>query len=70
LQLNNKIKKVSKLKIKPYMVIGITVRTISENNQAGKDIADLWGKFMKMFWMQFLAKLITRCLFDNKKWQS
>lgn len=37
---------MSKVKIEPFKVIGISVRTTNENNQAGKDIADLWGKFM------------------------
>ena len=37
---------MSKIKIEPFKVIGISVRTTNENNQAAKDIADLWGKFM------------------------
>lgn len=37
---------MSKVKIEPFKVIGISVRTTNENNQAAKDIADLWGKFM------------------------
>lgn len=28
------------------MIIGISVRTTNENNQAAIDITDLWGKFM------------------------
>ena len=28
------------------MIIGISVRTTNENNQAAKDIGDLWGRFM------------------------
>jgi predicted transcriptional regulator YdeE len=35
-----------KLKVEPFQVIGISVRTTNENNQAAKDIGDLWGKFM------------------------
>lgn len=30
----------------PFKVIGIAVRTTNENDQAAKDIAELWGKFM------------------------
>lgn len=37
---------MNKVKIEPFKVIGISVRTTNENNQAAKDIADLWGKFM------------------------
>lgn len=37
---------MNKVKIEPFMVIGISVKTTNENNQAAKDIADLWGKFM------------------------
>mgnify|MGYP001207990107 CR=1 FL=1 len=37
---------MSKIKIEPFIVIGISVRTTNESNQAATDIADLWGKFM------------------------
>lgn len=37
---------MDKVKIEPFKVIGISVRTTNENNQATKDIADLWDKFM------------------------
>ncbi len=37
---------MQKVKIEPFKVIGITVRTTNENEQASKDIADLWQKFM------------------------
>lgn len=32
--------------IKSFNVIGISVRTTNENGQAGKDIPELWAKFM------------------------
>ncbi|MBC6110225.1 GyrI-like domain-containing protein [Pedobacter fastidiosus] len=32
--------------IKSFNVIGISVRTTNENGQAGKDIQELWAKFM------------------------
>jgi predicted transcriptional regulator YdeE len=35
------------VKIKPFSVIGISVRTTNENNQAATDIGALWGKFMQ-----------------------
>ncbi len=37
---------MDKVKIEPFKIIGISVRTTNENNQAAKDIADLWGKFV------------------------
>lgn len=35
------LKKMDKVKIQPFKVIGISVRTTNENNQAAKDIGDL-----------------------------
>lgn len=37
---------MQKVKIEPFNLIGISIRTTNENGQAGKDIAALWGKFM------------------------
>ena len=37
---------MEKLNMEPFNVIGISVRTTNENNQAATEIADLWGKFM------------------------
>ena len=37
---------MSKQKIQPFSVIGISVRTTNENGQAGQDIPALWNKFM------------------------
>ncbi|GAA0879996.1 GyrI-like domain-containing protein [Algoriphagus jejuensis] len=37
---------MDKVKIEPFKVIGISVRTTNENGKAAKEIADLWGKFM------------------------
>lgn len=34
------------VEIEPFKLIGISVRTTNENNQAAKDIADLWQKFL------------------------
>jgi len=34
------------VKIEPFKVIGISVRTTNENGQGAKDIGALWGKFM------------------------
>lgn len=32
--------------IKPFSIIGISVRTTNENGQSGQDIPALWGRFM------------------------
>lgn len=37
---------MNNVKIEPFKVIGISVRTTNENGRAAKEIADLWGRFM------------------------
>ncbi len=37
---------MDKVTIKAFTVIGISIRTTNENEQAGKDIGALWNKFM------------------------
>lgn len=37
---------MKKVKVEAFHVIGISVRTTNENNQAAQDIPALWGKFM------------------------
>ncbi|TXI96843.1 MAG: AraC family transcriptional regulator [Chryseobacterium cucumeris] len=37
---------MNNVKIEPFKVIGISVRTINENGQAGKDIPVLWEKMI------------------------
>jgi predicted transcriptional regulator YdeE len=37
---------MKKVKIEPFKVIGISVRTTNENDQAAKEIAELWERFM------------------------
>nr|WP_313819639.1 effector binding domain-containing protein [uncultured Allomuricauda sp.] len=34
------------VKIEPFNIIGISIRTTNENEQASKEIAELWDKFM------------------------
>ncbi|EPR68266.1 GyrI-like domain-containing protein [Cyclobacterium qasimii] len=34
------------VEIEPFKIIGISIKTTNENDQATKDIAALWGKFM------------------------
>ncbi|MCD7971868.1 MAG: effector binding domain-containing protein [Candidatus Azobacteroides sp.] len=44
----NHIKKnnMEKVQVKPFCVVGISVKTTNENNQGAKDIPELWQKFM------------------------
>lgn len=37
---------MNRVNIEPFKIIGISVRTTNQNNQAAKDIAGLWSKFM------------------------
>ena len=41
-----KLKKMQKVKIEPFKVIGIKVRTSNANGQAATDIGELWQRFM------------------------
>lgn len=34
------------VKIEPFNIVGISIRTTNENGQASEEIAELWGKFM------------------------
>ncbi len=34
------------VKIEPFNIIGIAIRTTNENGQASREIAELWGKFI------------------------
>lgn len=34
------------VKIEPFNLIGIEIRTTNENGKSSKDIAELWGRFM------------------------
>jgi predicted transcriptional regulator YdeE len=37
---------MQKVKIEPFNIIGISIRTTNENGQASKEIAELWSRFM------------------------
>jgi len=37
---------MQEVKIEPFKVIGIAVRTTNENGKSAQDIGQLWGKFM------------------------
>jgi predicted DNA-binding transcriptional regulator YafY/predicted transcriptional regulator YdeE len=44
--LHQKNNDVQTVKIEPFKVIGIAIRTTNEHGQAAQDIGELWGKFM------------------------
>jgi predicted transcriptional regulator YdeE len=37
---------MGKVKVEPFKIIGLSVRTTNENNQMANDIGALWGRFM------------------------
>ena len=37
---------MQKVKIEPFNLVGLAIRTTNENGQAAQEIADLWGRFM------------------------
>lgn len=37
---------MEKIKVEPFKLIGISIRTTNKNGQAAKEIAKLWGRFM------------------------
>ncbi len=56
------------VKINPFKVIGIVIRTTNENGQSAEDIGQLWGKFMS----EAIAKKIPNkvdsdifCIYTN-----
>ncbi|MFZ1257788.1 MAG: hypothetical protein WAR77_15620 [Saprospiraceae bacterium] len=54
---------MDKVRIEPFMLIGISVRTTNEKNQATIDIVALWGKFMNEYVLNAIqTKLTTLCI--------
>lgn len=43
---NQKNTKMQTVKIEPFKIIGISVRTTNQNGQAAKELSELWGKFL------------------------
>ncbi len=43
---NQRDKIMKNVKIEPFSIVGIEVRTTNKNSQAAKDIAELWQRFM------------------------
>ncbi len=55
---------MNKVKIEPFMIIGISVRTTNENNQAAKEIGDLWGKFMSENILEAIPNKIDNTIYS------
>lgn len=52
------------VKIEPFKIIGLSIRTTNENGQATKDIADLWGKFMAENTLTMIPNKITQDIYS------
>ncbi|MFK7814251.1 MAG: GyrI-like domain-containing protein [Maribacter sp.] len=51
-------------KIKPFQIIGISIRTSNENSQAASDIGSLWAKFMTENVLQKVPNKISDDIFS------
>ena len=54
---------MKKVNIAPFNVIGISVRTTNENNQAATDIVDLWARFMNDKVMEAIPNKIDNTVY-------
>lgn len=55
---------MNSLKIEPFKVIGISVRTTNENGQAGTDISNLWARFMQEKIMEAIPNKIDHTVYS------
>ncbi|MFC3560263.1 GyrI-like domain-containing protein [Pedobacter jamesrossensis] len=55
---------MNNVKIEPFKVIGISVRTTNENNQAGKDIPALWSRFISDKILDAIPNKIDRTVYS------
>ncbi|MFH6959190.1 GyrI-like domain-containing protein [Flavobacterium aquidurense] len=55
---------MNKVKIEPFMIIGISVRTTNKNNQGANEIADLWGKFMGQNVLEAIPNKIDNTIYS------
>lgn len=55
---------MNKVKIEPFKVIGISVRTTNEDSQAATEIADLWGKFMSQNILEVIPNKIDNTIYS------
>ena len=55
---------MQKVKIAPFHLIGISVRTTNEHGQAGNDIAQLWGRFMGEEILQKIPNKVDQTIYS------
>lgn len=55
---------MNKVNIEPFKVIGISVRTTNHNNQAAKDIADLWSRFLNNNLLEVIPNKIDNTVYS------
>lgn len=55
---------MNNVKIEPFKVIGIAVRTTNENNQAAEDIPVLWEKLMKENMVEKIPNKIDNTIYS------
>ena len=55
---------MERIDIEPFKVIGISVRTTNENEQAAKEIADLWGRFINEKVLETIPNKIDNTIYS------
>lgn len=55
---------MDKLKIEPFKVIGIAIRTTNENGKATKEISDLWDRFINEKIMEAIPNKIDSIVYS------
>lgn len=55
---------MEKVKIEPFKVIGISVRTTNERAQAVNEIGELWGKFMSEQIMDHIPNKVNNTIYS------
>lgn len=54
---------MNKVKIEPFKIIGISVRTTNENNEAAKHIPALWNKFMSEQLLDLISNKVDNSIY-------
>ncbi|KVV15055.1 GyrI-like domain-containing protein [Flavobacterium sp. TAB 87] len=55
---------MNNVKIEPFKVIGISVRTSNENNQAATDISKLWDNFVSKNILELIPNKIDNTIYS------
>jgi predicted transcriptional regulator YdeE len=55
---------MQKLRIEPFKLIGISIRTTNENGQAVKEIAELWNKFISENILSLIPNKIENTIYS------